>query len=205
MNKNKLIASVMAGAVAGTAYGNPGQADRMPNMVLIFIDDTGWGTFAPNIADFSESDMNQDFIRTYNPDYTYQEAVEAAKCAMPNLTSYCNEGIRFTNAYVTANVSSPSRAGLLTSSYQQRYGLYINQEAEKGIPEDIKLMPEVLKENGYVNGIFGNGITDGVLTKSILVLKAIIHWTGGSTDSSDSIMPGLIIMTLPCCSRTKNM
>lgn len=155
MNKNKLIASVMAGAAAGTAYGNPGQADRMPNMVLIFIDDTGWGTFAPNIADFSESEMNQDFIRTYNPDYTYQEAVEAAKRAMPNLTSFCNEGIRFTNAYVTANVSSPSRAGLLTSSYQQRYGLYINQEAEKGIPEDIKLMPEVLKENGYVNGIFG--------------------------------------------------
>lgn len=130
-------------------------SDNKPNMVLILIDDMGWGTFAPNIPDFTERDMNQAFIENYQPDYTYWECVEAVRKAMPNITRLCSEGIRFTNAYVTANVSAPSRAGLLTSSYQQRYGLYINQEAERGVPENIKLMPQVLKENGYTTGIFG--------------------------------------------------
>ena len=165
MTRNfKIATSLLAGTAAvGCANAAPlsGHGKKnlkeKPNMVLIFIDDTGWGTFAPNIVDFNESDMNQNFINTYGSkiDYTYEECIDACKKAMPNLTRWCNDGIRFTNAYVTANVSSPSRAGLLTSSYQQRYGMYINNEAQKGIPTDIKLMPQVLKENGYATGIFG--------------------------------------------------
>ena len=165
MEKTTFIRGLMGGiAAAGSItacspskHASAAQKDSnvKPNMVLIFIDDTGYGTFAPNIQDFNEKDMNQDFIANYKPDYTYTECTEAARLAMPNLISYCNEGVRFTNAYVTANVSSPSRAGLLSSSYQQRYGLYINQEAEKGIPQNIQLMPEILKENGYKCGLFG--------------------------------------------------
>lgn len=131
------------------------QNDAQPNMVLIFVDDTGWGTFAPNIQDFNVSQLNQAFIKNSVRDYTVAEGIEAATKSMPHLTKYCDEGVRFTNAYVTANVSSPSRVGLLTSAYQQRHGLYINQEAEKGVPTDIKLMPQILQENGYVNGVFG--------------------------------------------------
>lgn len=156
MKEIRVIASLAVGGtvIVPSVYGRT-LPDSRPNMVLILVDDTGYGTFAPNIADFGEKDMNQAFIANYGLDYTYAECVQAARMAMPNLSSLCNEGIRFTNAYVTANVSSPSRAGLLTSSYQQRYGLYINQEAEKGIPENIKLMPQILQENGYVTGIFG--------------------------------------------------
>ena len=131
------------------------QKSKQPNMVLIFVDDTGWGIFAPNIPDFNTNQLNQSFIDNCVHDYTPEEGIEAATKAMPNLIKYCNEGVRFTNAYVTANVSSPSRAGMLTSSYQQRYGLYINTEAEQGIPTNIKLMPEILQDNGYINGIFG--------------------------------------------------
>lgn len=168
--KTKNITTVLlAGLAASTSHAETAKPKKAahiqkPNVVLIFIDDTGYGTFAPNIADFSEEDMNRDFIRNYGPDYTYAEAVDAACRAMPNLSVLCSEGIRFTNAYVTANVSSPSRAGMLTSSYQQRYGLYINQKAEKGIPENIRLMPQFLKENGYTTGIFGkyhNGQSSG--------------------------------------------
>lgn len=160
----RIVTSLVAGSAAiGCVNAYPAGASgkkplkEKPNMVLIFIDDTGWGTFAPNIVDFNESDMNQAFLEAYGSkiDYTYDECIEACRNAMPNLTRWCNDGIRFTNAYVTANVSSPSRAGLLTSSYQQRYGMYINQEAQRGIPENIKLMPQVLKENGYATGIFG--------------------------------------------------
>jgi uncharacterized sulfatase len=130
-------------------------AGNKPNLVLVFVDDMGWGTFAPNIADFKKEDLNRDFIRKHVKDYTPEEAFEAAHNAMPHISKYCAGGVRFRNAYVTANVSSPSRAGMLTASYQQRYGLYINPEAEEGVPPNILLMPQVLQKAGYVNGIFG--------------------------------------------------
>ncbi|MCK9509324.1 MAG: sulfatase-like hydrolase/transferase [Pigmentiphaga sp.] len=126
-----------------------------PNLVFVFVDDLGWGTFAPNLKDFTKDELNQAFIEKHAKDYTAEEAFEAIELAMPNLTRYCEEGARFTNAYTTANVSSPSRAGMLTSSYQQRYGIYINKEGENGIPENILTMPQVLKKSGYVNGVFG--------------------------------------------------
>lgn len=136
---------------SGGAYAKTSQ----PNLVLVFVDDMGWGALPPNLNDFSEKELNQEFIAKHVKDYTVNEAFEACNNAMPFLKSLCNDGVRFTNAYVTANVSSPSRAGLLTASYQQRYGLYINPEAETGIPENILTMPRVLQKNGYVNGAFG--------------------------------------------------
>lgn len=113
------------------------------------------GAFAPNHVDFTEKELNQEFCRIHVKDYTAEEAFEAAQKATPYLNRYCQEGVRFTNAYVTANVSAPSRAGLLTSSYQQRYGLYIIKEAETGIPTTVLTMPQVMKDYGYANGAFG--------------------------------------------------
>ena len=131
------------------------EANQKPNLVLVFVDDMGWGTFAPNIKYYSKGELNQDFIRKYVKDYTLEESIEAAKSAMPNLTKYTNEGVLFTNAYVTANVSAPSRAGMLTSSYQERYGMYIIPDSEDGPPENILYMPQFLKKAGYKNGFFG--------------------------------------------------
>ncbi|NDP22490.1 MAG: sulfatase-like hydrolase/transferase [Paludibacter sp.] len=131
------------------------KATQKPNLVLVFVDDLGWGSFAPNLADFTTAELNQDFIKKFVKDYTPEESFEAAKAAMPTIINYTNEGVRFRNAYVTANVSAPSRAGMLTSSYQQRYGLYTNTEAESGVPLNIFMMPQLLKQEGYMNGIFG--------------------------------------------------
>lgn len=131
------------------------QKTSKPNLVLVFVDDLGWGTFTPNLKEFTKNELNQAFIAKHVKDYSAEEAFEAIKIAMPNLTRLCDEGARFRNAYVTANVSSPSRAGLLTSSYQQRYGIYINGEGENGIPENILTMPQIMKKAGYINGIFG--------------------------------------------------
>lgn len=155
-SRNKMQAVVLGSLITGTVI-NPvrGANEKKPNLVLVFVDDMGWGTFAPNTVDFTKDELNPDFIKKHVKDYTPEEAFEAARRAMPTIIRYTNEGVRFTNAYVTANVSSPSRAGMLTSSYQQRYGLYINPESEKGIPENIQLMPQVLQQAGYTNGIFG--------------------------------------------------
>ena len=130
-------------------------AIQKPNLVLVFVDDMGWGTFAPNTKYYTKEELNQEFIQKQVKDYTREEAMEAAVVAMPNLTRYTNEGVLFTNAYVTANVSAPSRAGMLTAAYQERFGAYIIPDAEVGPPESILYMPQLLKKAGYKNGFFG--------------------------------------------------
>lgn len=149
-----------------------------PNLVLVLVDDMGWGAFAPNHVDFTEKELNQEFCRIHVKDYTAEEAFEAAQKATPYLNRYCQEGVRFTNAYVTANVSAPSRAGLLTSSYQQRYGLYIIKEAETGIPTTVLTMPQVMKDYGYANGLLESIIMERGWMKYIPVLLDIILGSG---------------------------
>jgi len=93
----------------------------------------------------------------------------------PNLDKLAAEGVRFTNFYVTAAGCTPSRCSLLTGRYPQRNGtfdLFRNHRIEDGhqytaveystSPErilgtDIRevFFPELLKDAGYVNGIFG--------------------------------------------------
>jgi arylsulfatase A-like enzyme len=93
----------------------------------------------------------------------------------PNLNKLAQEGVRFTNFYVTASASTPSRCSMLTGRYPQRNGtfeLFRNDRVDDGYlyspyeystsPErilgtDIKevLFPELLKNVGYINGIFG--------------------------------------------------
>ena len=80
----------------------------------------------------------------------------------PNIDSIAREGVVFTDGYVTCPVCAPSRAGLLTGRYQQSFGFWdnigpfrISKEVEPGIPLDIPILSERLKELGYVCGLFG--------------------------------------------------
>ncbi len=93
----------------------------------------------------------------------------------PNLDKLAMDGARFTNFYVTAPVSTPSRCSMLTGQYPQRNGtfeLFRNDRVDDGYkysayeystsPERILgtdlqeiLFPELLKNAGYINGIFG--------------------------------------------------
>ena len=71
----------------------------------------------------------------------------------PNIDAIADNGILFTDGYVTAPQCSPARAGILTGKYQQRFGHEANPEipfVEKfGLDPDQKTMPEYLKEIGY--------------------------------------------------------
>ncbi|MFT7029298.1 MAG: arylsulfatase A-like enzyme, partial [Marinoscillum sp.] len=44
----------------------------------------------------------------------------------PNIDRIANEGVMFTNGYVTYSVCGPSRAGLITGRYQNRFGYATN-------------------------------------------------------------------------------
>ena len=79
----------------------------------------------------------------------------------PAIDSLARNGVRCTDGYVTAPVCAPSRCGIVTGSYNQRFGMQWNEDQyRKGgrgyaIPETHKLLPQVLKTAGYVTGHVG--------------------------------------------------
>ncbi len=77
----------------------------------------------------------------------------------PNIDSIANNGVQFTNAYVTCPVCGPSRVGFLTGRYQDRIG-YVTNHGPKipenfGLPTSEVLIPEMLKKADYATGMFG--------------------------------------------------
>lgn len=70
-------------------------AKDKPNVIILLADDLGW-------ADLGY--QGSDDIRS------------------PHIDSLAKNGIRFTDGHVSASVCSPSRAGLMTGRYQQRFG-----------------------------------------------------------------------------------
>lgn len=112
-------------------------AQDPPNIVLLFADDAGYADFG-----FQGSE----------------------KHATPHIDSIATGGMRFTNAYVSASVCSPSRAGLLTGRYQQRFGHEYNLPGMpdekvtadmRGLPVGERTMADELKERGYATGMIG--------------------------------------------------
>ncbi len=78
----------------------------------------------------------------------------------PNVDSLAADGVLCTSGYVTHPFCSPSRAGLLTWRYQQRFGHESNpledgKNPRFGLPIEELLLPQVLKPAGYVCGAIG--------------------------------------------------
>jgi arylsulfatase A-like enzyme len=98
-----------------------------PNVVIIITDDQGW-------ADLSCQNEVDD-IRT------------------PHIDGLAARGVRCTNAYVTSPQCSPSRAGLITGRYQQRFG--IDTIPDMPLPTDAATIAEHLQPQGYKTGFVG--------------------------------------------------
>jgi arylsulfatase A-like enzyme len=107
-------------------------ADR-PNVVLIVADDLGY-------ADIGAQGRMKD-VRT------------------PNVDTIAKNGVRCTSGYVSCPVCSPTRAGLMTGRYQQRFGHEFNpgpnESADFGLPLDQVTLAQALKSAGYVTGMVG--------------------------------------------------
>jgi len=79
----------------------------------------------------------------------------------PNIDSIAQNGVRFTNAYVSCPVCSPTRAGILTGRYQERFGHEFNPgplkvtDVDVGLPVSQVTVANVLKSAGYATGIVG--------------------------------------------------
>ena len=107
--------------------------DRPPNIIFILADDLGYG---------DTSIYGSEVIDT------------------PHIDSLAGSGVRFTNAYVSHPVCSPSRAGLLTGQYQQRHGWEFNPMGQefghnKGLSLEVRTIADELREQGYSTGMVG--------------------------------------------------
>ncbi|MBO0723639.1 MAG: sulfatase-like hydrolase/transferase, partial [Blastocatellia bacterium] len=104
-------------------------AASKPNIIVILADDLGYG---------DTSAYGSKIIRT------------------PNIDALAASGVRFTDGHVTHPVCAPSRAGLLTGRYQERFGYEFNgSDRRGGVSLNEIMLPKVLKEAGYATGMVG--------------------------------------------------
>jgi len=78
----------------------------------------------------------------------------------PNLDRLAREGVRLTDAYANGANCSPTRAGLISGQYQQRWGIEWPLGADpgdsaRGLPATGTTLPALLKKNGYATGLIG--------------------------------------------------
>jgi arylsulfatase A-like enzyme len=111
-------------------FGAHAAKPRPPNVVVIISDDQGY-------ADIS-----------FNPHHPKEVFT-------PHLDALARAGVWFSQAYITGNVCSPTRAGLLTGRYQQRAGVYTAGEGGSGMAQSEKIFPRYLKPAAYTSAAYG--------------------------------------------------
>lgn len=131
--KRHLLASLLA--LAGLAASLHAAEAKKPNILIIVADDLGYGELSM-----------QGFTQ---------------QIPTPNVDALAKGGVRFTSGYVSGPYCSPTRAGLLTGRYQERFGHEFNPgpaEASApnfGLPLEEKTIGDRLKTAGYATGWFG--------------------------------------------------
>jgi arylsulfatase A-like enzyme len=75
----------------------------------------------------------------------------------PHLDRLAASGVRCTAAYASCPVCAPTRAGLLTGRYQQRFGFEYNPAIgpKAGLPIEERTLADLLHDAGYVTGAIG--------------------------------------------------
>lgn len=127
------IALAGAGGVSTLALAKskvPAARKRPPNFIVVLADDLGYGDIGAN---------GSRAIRT------------------PNIDRLAADGLLMTDAYASANICTPSRAGLLTGRYPIRTGLawqVIQANDTNGLPPEEVTIPEILGRD-YVSALIG--------------------------------------------------
>lgn len=70
----------------------------------------------------------------------------------PNIDKLAEQGMTFTNAFVTNSICTPSRASILTGQYSQANGVL---DLRGSIPEQQQHLPRLMKAAGYETAIIG--------------------------------------------------
>ena len=132
MNRSIWLAALGCLSLA-SLHAQPAAPAR-PNIVLIITDDVGYG----DIGSYGAPD-----IKT------------------PNIDSLAKAGVRFTDFYANGSSCTPTRAGLISGRYQQRFALErpmahaATADGTLGLPATGHSLPQLLRNHGYATGLIG--------------------------------------------------
>ena len=107
---------------------------RRPNIVLIITDDVGYG----DLSSYGAPDLKT-----------------------PNIDRLARDGVRMTDFYANGATCTPTRTGLISGRYQQRFALELplgargEADAERGLAPTGWSLPQLLKNNGYATALIG--------------------------------------------------
>ena len=135
----------------------------------------------------------------------------------PHIDALAASGVRCTSGYVSAAYCSPTRAGLITGRYQQRFGHEYNPGARGetggdllesiGLPVSERTIADRLREAGYVTGMVGKSHL-GMATKyrpNLRGFDEFFGFLGGAMvyrpGMNPTIIPGLETTALPMASQ----
>lgn len=109
------------------------QAADQPNLIIVLTDDQGYHDVGFN---------------------------GCTDIPTPHLDRLAADGVKFTDSYVSFPVCGPSRAGLLTGRYQDRFGFTTNpsidpSNPQSGLPLEEETIAQVLAKVGYQSAIIG--------------------------------------------------
>ncbi len=117
-------------ALTPLLWASPSQAQErstLPNVIVILADDLGYADVGFN---------------------------GCKEIPTPNIDRIAQNGVRFTNGYVSFSVCGPSRAGLMTGRYQDRFGfsrnpLFAPNDPEMGLPQSEQTLADALNQASY--------------------------------------------------------
>ncbi len=122
------------GLVATLSHGAPSRpnetkAEKRPNVVILFLDDSGWADFQP----FGD------------PPYE-----------TPHVQRLADEGCRYNSFFVPQAICSASRAALMSGCFPGRTKVFgAHGPNGRGLDPKFATLAEVLKQHGYTTAVFG--------------------------------------------------
>ena len=124
---------VLVGAFTISVSGQTSQV-QPPNVVLIMTDDAGYA----DLGVYGATDLKT-----------------------PHIDSLARDGVRLTDFYANGSSCTPTRAGLISGRYQQRFTLEMplghaaSKDAGRGLPVTGRSLPQLLKNTGYATALIG--------------------------------------------------
>ncbi|MDF9798988.1 N-sulfoglucosamine sulfohydrolase [Catalinimonas alkaloidigena] len=110
---------LLAGCLLLLLFQNSNAQNNPPNVVFIIADDIGWN----DLGCYGNTEVQT-----------------------PNIDRMAQEGIRFTNTYLTASSCSPSRTSIISGRYPHNTG---SAELHTPLPAEVAIFPELMQNAGY--------------------------------------------------------